>query len=121
VVEFERGPVPAWMAIPQSSALFYHDASGHLEQLRGTAGIKLTLRSTDVHTRNSGSHGFVTGFPSLRRRGRSGTLSRWRPGVGVESAVLQTHLHAPLADSSGGRRPELSSRSHPASSFSGLG
>jgi hypothetical protein len=65
VVEFSGSSVPAYTAIPKSSARFYLDPTGQPITLEGTAGIKLVMHSTSMHGTYGGPTNFDPEFPQL--------------------------------------------------------
>lgn len=69
VVEFDSGgPAFEIDAVPQNSATFTLGASGQSVRLRGSAGLLVTIRGADGHTKYSGPTDFSVGNGILEVR-----------------------------------------------------
>ena len=51
---------------PQSNSTFTHDASGQMETIAGTYGLRIVIRGADEHTNYSGATDFKTSYADLK-------------------------------------------------------
>jgi hypothetical protein len=68
VVEFNNGPAWQVQVVPQNNATFTLGASGQSVQLRGSAGLLITIRGADAHTSFSGPTDIRVGSVLLEAR-----------------------------------------------------
>jgi hypothetical protein len=98
VFEFSGYSVPAYKAIPKSSAKFYFDATGQPVTLEGSAGIKLVMDSTSIHGTYGGSTDFDPEFPQLAEAQALGDFEgfvTWGLGLERQSCKRIFTLSAP--------------------------
>ncbi len=85
VFEFSGPSVPAYRAIPKSSARFYFDPTGQPVTLEGSAGIKLVMNSTSMHGTYGGPTDFDPEFPQLAEARALGDFEGYVTwGLGLE-------------------------------------
>ncbi|UQX87593.1 hypothetical protein M6D93_14965 [Jatrophihabitans telluris] len=98
VVQFAGSKIPSFTLTPKSSAVFYLDGSGKPVTLRGTAGLKVVMRSTTGIGTFSGPTDIRPAFVQLREARQIGDfegVTSWGLGLAHQSCKRVFTLTGP--------------------------